>query len=109
MTRRDTKPNPNTLSALYIYLIVFLRQILKDCRRFKIQILETSIDWSDVALIHEISCLSLIKDRLPIYIGIAVGRSELMELLASQYNAAKSTIKKDKKIIPLCLFNRRFG
>jgi len=59
-------------------------------------------------LIHEISGLPLIKDRLTNlgkrYIGIAEGRSELMELLFSEYNAAKSTIQKDNKITPFCLF-----
>jgi len=59
-------------------------------------------------LIHEISGLPLIKDRLTNlgkrYIGIAEGRSKLTELLVSEYNAAKSTIQKDNKITPLCLF-----
>ena len=52
------------------------------------------LEWcSPVDLIHEISCLPLIKDRLTNlgkrYISIAEGRSELMELLVSEYNAAK--------------------
>jgi len=38
------------------------------------------------------------------YISIAEGRSELMELLVSEYNAAKATIQKDNSINPLCLF-----
>ena len=67
------------------------------------------LEWcSPVDLIHEISGLPLIKDRLTNlgkrYISIAEGRSELMELLVSEYNAAKSTIQKDNKITPLCLF-----
>ena len=67
------------------------------------------LDWcSPVGLIHEISGLPLIKDRLinlgKRYIGIVEGRSELMELLVSEYNAAKSTIQKDNKITPLRLF-----
>jgi len=67
------------------------------------------LDWcSPVDLIHELSGLPLIKDRLTNlgkkYIGAAEGRSELMELLISEYNAAKSTIRKDNRITPLCLF-----
>jgi hypothetical protein len=59
-------------------------------------------------LIHQISDLPLIKDRLTNlgkkYIGYAEGRSELMELLVSDYKRAKSTIQKDEKLTPLCLF-----
>jgi len=67
------------------------------------------LEWcSPVDLIHEISDLPLIKDRLTNlgkrYISIAEGRSELMELLVSEYNDAKSTIQKDNRITPLCLF-----
>ena len=67
------------------------------------------LDWcSPVDLIHELSGLSLVEDRLTNlgkkYISIAEGRSELIELLISEYNAAKSTIQKNNKITPLCLF-----
>jgi hypothetical protein len=58
--------------------------------------------------IHEINGLPLIKERLTNlgkrYIGIAEVRSELMEFLVSEYNAAKSTIQKDNKISPLWVF-----
>jgi len=67
------------------------------------------LEWCNLFdLIHEISGLSLIKDRLTSlgkrYISIAEGRSELMELLVSEYNAAKAIIQKDNSITPLCLF-----
>jgi len=67
------------------------------------------LEWcSPVDLIHETSGLPLIKDRLTNlgkrYIGIAEDRSELMELLVSENNAAKATIQKDNKIAPLCVF-----
>jgi len=49
-------------------------------------------------LIHKLSGLPLIKDRLTHldkkYICVLEGRSELMELLVSEYNADKSAIKK---------------
>ena len=67
------------------------------------------LDWcSPVDLIHDLSGLSLVEDRLTYlgkkYISLAEGRSELIELLISEYNAAKPTIQKNNKITPLCLF-----
>jgi len=62
-------------------------------------------------LVHEISGIPLIKDRLANldkrYICNAEGRRELMELLVSENNATKSIIQKDGRINPLCLFQRK--
>jgi hypothetical protein len=62
-------------------------------------------------LVHEISGISLIKDRLANlgkrYICNAESRRELMELLVSENNATKSIIQKDGRINPLCLFQRK--
>jgi len=67
------------------------------------------LDWcSPVDLIHELSGLSLETDRLTYlgkkYISLAEGRSKLIEVLISEYNAAKPTIQENNKITPLCLF-----
>ena len=115
--------NSNTLKSIFNSLIgsIFTYSFFAIARIAKINIERWQtvqnrairciyrLDWcSPIDLIHQISDLPLIKDRLTNlgkkYIGYAEGRSELMELLVSEYKRAKPTIQKDEKLTPLCLF-----